>query len=229
MNIKDELLKAYCKRIPYFQHIQDSCKNEKIAGALLMSPNENYAKQALPFLVVGQETNGWDIFADAVSKEECKRMMSIYEKFNVGEKRYTKPFWSVIRKIETLLGNDPCSCAWTNLSKYDQDCKRPDAEHRKIFSIVDNLLIDEIKILKPKICIFFTSHYLDYRLENVFEQIEFIRSDGFDINTFCQLKHPNLPVLTFRTYLPLYLRKNGIEGPVIDYIRKQTKTINKYD
>jgi len=223
MSIKDELLKAYCSRISDFQQIKNVCKGESIAGAFLMSPNENYAKQPVPFLAVGQETYGWEIFSDVVSEEECEEMMSVYENFNVGEKYYTSPFWNVIRKIESALGNDSCSCAWTNISKYDQNGGRPDTEHEKLFSSVDNLLIDEITIIKPKVCLFFTSHNFDYRLENIFENIEFINVNGFDINTLCQLKHQKLPILTFRTYHPRYLRMCGIEESVIDFIRQQTK------
>lgn len=223
MSIKEELLKAYCIRISDFQHIQDVCKNDNIAGAFLMSPNENYAKQPFPFFAVGQETYGWEIFSDVVTEEECEGMMSAYEDFNVGEKYYASPFWNVIRKIETALGNESSSCAWTNISKYDQNGGRPDAEHEKLFSIVDNLIIDEMKIIKPKVCLFFTSHNFDYRLENIFEDIEFVEVDDFDINTLCQLKHPNLPILTFRTYHPRYLRMSGIEESVIDFIREQTK------
>ena len=206
-----------------FQHIQDICKDDNISGAFLMSPNENYAKQPFPFLAVGQETYGWDVFSEVVTEEECKEMLSFYEDFNTGKGYYATPFWNVIRKIETALGNEPYSCAWTNISKYDQDGGKPDAEHEKLFSIVDNLLIDEIKIIKPKVCIFFTGHSFDYRLEKIFEQIEFIKVDGFDIDRFCQLKHPDLPILTFRTYHPKYLRMSGMEESVIDFIHEQTK------
>jgi len=223
MNIKDELLKTYCKRISDFQHIQDVCKGENIAGAFLMSPSENYAKQPFPLLAIGQETYGWEVFSEVVTEEECAGMMSAYEDFNVGEKYYASPFWNVIRKIETALGNEFCSCAWTNISKYDQEAGRPDAEHEKLFSTVDNLLIDEIKITKPKVCVLFTSHSFDYRLENIFKQIEFVEVGGFDINTLCQLKHPDLPTLTFRTYHPRYLRMSGIEESVIEFISEQTK------
>jgi hypothetical protein len=223
MNIKEDLLNVYCSRISDFQHIQDVCNGVEIAGALLMSPRENYAKQSFPFFIIGQETNGWGIFSDVVTEEECVGMMSVYENFNVGENYYATPFWNVTRKIETALGNEPYSCAWTNISKYDQNGGRPDAEHEKIFSIVDNLLIDEIRITNPKVCLFFTSHSFDYRLENIFEQIEFVEVGGFDMNILCQLKHPILPTLTFRTYHPKHLRLRGIEESVIEFISEQTK------
>ncbi|MDR1339353.1 MAG: hypothetical protein LBK58_04800 [Prevotellaceae bacterium] len=218
MSIKDELLKVYCGRMSDFRHIQDVFKDGNISGPLLMSPGEKYAKQTVPFLAVGQQTNGWD------SSGECDNMMSEYEIFNVGENGYSRyPFWNMVRKIEKTLGNEPCSCAWTNISKYDQDCRRPDKAHEEIFSVVDNLLVDEIRITKPEVCIFFISHNFDYRLQNIFEQLEFIKTDGFDMEMLCQLKHPSLPDLTFRTYQPQYLRMRGIEESVINFIGRQVK------
>ena len=222
MNIKEELLNVFCTRMSDFQHILNTCKESNISGPFLMSPNEKYAKQPYPFLAIGQETNGWGMCADIVSEEECKKMMSVYEDFNVGEKYYSSPFWNMIRKIETALGNESYSCAFTNISKFDYNCGRPDSEHEKIFSILDDLLIDEINIIKPKICLFFTSYQFDYRLENIFKQVEFMETVGFDKNTLCLLKHPNLPTLSFRTYHPGYLRRSGKEDSIVDFIRSQT-------
>jgi len=221
MNIKEELLKVYCDRIADFQHIQDACKESNISGPLLISPNEKYAKQPFPFLAVGQETNGWRTFTDIVSEEECKKMMSEYEDFNVCEKSYPSPFWNFIRKIEKALGNESCSCAFSNISKYDYENGRPDAIHEKIFSVVDSLLLEEINIVKPKICLFFTSYQFDYRLKNIFEQIEFIETGAFDIYKLCRLKHPNLPALSFRTYHPGFLQRCGMKESVINFIRSQ--------
>jgi hypothetical protein len=222
MNIKDELLELYCRKISDFQYIQDNCKDDNISGPLLMSPSENYAKQIFPFFAIGQETNGWNVFSDVISKEELKKLIYIYEDFNVG-KHHHSAFWNTIREIETALGNESCSCAWTNISKYDQNNVRPDADHEKLFSIVDNLLIDELKIIKPKICIFFISYQFDYRLKNIFKSLEFIKTDEFDMNTLCQLKHPDLPVLTFRTYHPHYLLRKKIKDSIINFISKQIK------
>jgi hypothetical protein len=188
-----------------------------------MSPSENYAKQPFPLLIIGQETKGWHSFSTDASEAGCVELMADYESFNVGEKYNPSPFWNMTRKIEEALGNKPCSCAWTNISKYDQNDGRPGAESEKLFSAVDSLLIDEIRITAPKICLFFTSYKFDYRLKNIFEQIEFIETgDGFEVKELCRLKHPNLPTLSFRTYHPQYLRRSGKEEAVIDFIRKQT-------
>jgi hypothetical protein len=147
-----------------------------------------------------------------------------YEDFNVGDGKYSRTtFWNVTRKIEARLGHEHCSCAWTNISKYDQDGKKPDAEHEKIFSPVDNLLIDEIEIAKLKICIFFTGHSLDYRIKSIFSEMEFLAVNDFEPHVLSRLKHPALPTLTFRTYHPRYLRTKGLEESVIEFIGKQAE------
>ena len=223
MSIKKELLKTYVNRIADFQHIHELCPDGK-HGPLFMSPAEMYATQPYPFLVVGKETYGWEKLNYPVTQEDCSKMMEAYENFNVGIDYYGSPFWNVTRKIEKVLGNEPYSCAWTNISKYDQNGGHPDAEHEKIFSIVDDILADEIQIIKPKICIFCTSHYFDYRIENIFKTVEFLPVDGFAPYILCQLRHKQLPVLTFRTYHPNYLRRSGIEEQFIEFINSKKIT-----
>jgi hypothetical protein len=144
--IKNKLLKLYVKNIPPFQDIHDLTKNDNVHGPLLMSPGETYLQQPYPFLAIGRETKGWEKLHSPVSKKECVWMMDCYEGFNVGGNYQYKgsPFWSMIRKIETAVGGKPCSCAWTNISKYDRNKKTPDAAYEEIFSSVDNLLYDEI-------------------------------------------------------------------------------------
>jgi hypothetical protein len=219
--MKDELLNVYNERLPDLLHIQETFKDDDISAALLMSPNEKYAKQPVRLMIVGQETYGWG----AEDPEKCEYMMAMYEDFDLARIHpYKKaPFWSMTRKLEAALGNDHYSCAWTNISKYDQACGRPDKAHEAVFSTVDNLLVDEIRIVKPKVCVFFISYLFDYRLKNIFNEIEFIKVDGFEEKVLCQVKHPNLPELTFRTYHPRYLRMNYLEEPVIEFIAGQAK------
>jgi hypothetical protein len=224
MNLKEELLKAYLNRMSDFERIHETFRDEDegINGPLLMSPGEKYLQQPNPLFIIGQETNEWVRFTN-VNQEEYEKLMLCYENFNVGSGgRYSRaPFWNVTRKIEATLGNERCSCAWTNISKYDQKCKRPDAEHVKVFSLVDNLLIDEIAITKPKICIFFTGRHFDWRIANIFPQVEFLPVSEFEPHVLSQLKHPSLPVLTFRTYHPRYLKTSGLENGFIEFIGKQ--------
>jgi len=196
MNLKKELFNTYVNRITDFQRIHELCQ-ASICGPLLMSPNERYALQSNPLLIIGRETNGWGTFNSPITQEEFRKMIDVYEEFYVGKNYYSSPFWNVTRKIESALGNEPLSCAWTNISKYDQDCTTPDANHEKILSAVDDFLIDEIKIIKPKVCIFLTGPYFDYRINNIFKAVEFLPVHGFNLRQLCQLKHEQLGTMFY--------------------------------
>jgi len=82
----------------------------------------------------------------------------------------------------------------------------------------DNILVAEIKILAPKVCIFFTGYHFDGRIKNIFPEIEFTEVEGFTKNQLSHLKHPNLPAMSFRTYHPNYLRRSGLEKGFIEFI-----------
>lgn len=211
--MKKELLNLYLKRKESFKKIRSAFPNDDIAGPLLMSPGENFITQPNPLLIIGQETNGWGYDVD-----DLKKQMEVYEEFNLGEYYYASPFWNVTRKVEQALGNQNYSCAWTNISKFDLDGGRAYGQYEEIIATVDNILIDEIAILQPKICVFFTGPSLDYRIKNIFKNIEFKSVEGFEERQLSQLKHEFLPELTFRTYHPNYLRRSGQEQSFINFI-----------
>jgi hypothetical protein len=80
------------------------------------------------------------------------------------------------------------------------------------------LLLDEIKILKPDVVIFFTSHHFDNRIKNIFDKIEFTSSVGLSEKQCSQLIHKSLLKLSFRTYHPNYLRRSDLESKFIDLL-----------
>lgn len=211
--MKNRLFELYSSKQEEFDTIKVSIKNAKAFGPFLMSPNDKYQKQTNKLLVIGQETKGWENFND------LKKQMSVYEGFNLGIKYYSSPFWNVMRKLERGLKNAEYSSAWTNISKFDVDRKRPVGEHEKIISKIDYLLRDEIEILKPDMCMFFTSHTFDFRLKKIFPGIEFVRVPNFDKKVICRLKHQNLPENTFRTYHPRYLRTSKNEEKFVQFIK----------
>jgi len=91
MNFKTELLKTYVDRIADFQRIHELCPDDK-HGPLFMSPNEKYALQPNPLLIIGQETYGWEELNYPATQEDCSKMMEAYENFNVGINYYGSPF-----------------------------------------------------------------------------------------------------------------------------------------
>ena len=202
VEVKKKLVNLYENKIDDFELIYDKYEHQDINGPLLMSPSSAYLSSKTRFLVVGKETAGWEQFNIGINE-----LLSCYERFNVGESYNKKgsPLWYLVRFTEEQLGNSNYSCMWTNLSKYDQNRKEPDVEHREDFSKLDNFLKDEIDILKPEFCLFFTGHKFDNRLGNIFTDLQFIAVEGFDPNVLVQLKSPDLPSLCYRTSHPKWI------------------------
>jgi hypothetical protein len=213
LNMKNTLFELYSRRANEFEEIKTKVINGKAYGPFLMSPNLEYSNQNNKLLIIGQETKGWENYKDIT------KQMGVYEGFNLGINYYSSPFWNVMRKVERALKNKEYSSAWTNISKFDVDRKRPTGENEQIISKLDNLLIEELEITKPKICIFFTSHTFDYRIKRIFSEIEFVSVPGFEKKALCKLKHKDLPNETYRTYHPRYLRTGKMETKFIEFIK----------
>jgi hypothetical protein len=213
----DELITLYKSKQQEFQKLIDQFPEDDLAGPLLMSPSKKYFGQKTPLMVVGQETNGWTYDIDDIEKQ-----MKTYEDFNLGINYTSSPFWNITRKLESALGNEAYSCGWTNISKFDLDSGRAFGEYEEAISQFDSILISEMKILKPKFCMFFTGPSFDSRIIKLFPGVEFIELPNWPSRQFCQLKHPDLPEFTFRSYHPKSLRLRDLENGFIDYIKGLT-------
>ncbi len=211
--MKKKLFELYSSKQEEFQKIKETITDAKVNGPFLMSPNDKYQKQNNKLLVIGQETKGWENF------EDLQKQMFIYEDFNLGVDYYSSPFWNVMRKIEKGLKNEEYSSAWTNISKFDVNRKRAVGSHELIISELDYLLKEEIKIITPDTCMFFTSHTFDNRLKKIFEGLEFIEVPTFDRKVLCKLKHNELPENSYRTYHPKFLRISKNEENFIKFIK----------
>jgi hypothetical protein len=217
--MKQELFKLYQNHRSNFKNVRDLFPADDLRGPCLISPSSKYANHTNRLLIIGQETKGWECEIDDIEKQ-----MKVYEDFNLGEKYYSSPYYNVTRKVEDKLGNERYSNAQTNINKFDVGGKHPNGKHEIAIATLDKILIDEIKILKPKICIFFTGHAFDNRLNKIFPGLEFNEVAEFNKMEFCQLKHPLLPELSFRAYHPGYLRRRGKEKKFLDFMGKVMTT-----
>jgi hypothetical protein len=211
--MENELLAIYESRKKEFNDIVEKFPEAKMGGPFLMSPNDKYKNQKNPLLIIGRETHGWTSERGNLTKQ-----MEKYIEFNLGIKYRPSPFWNVTRKVEKVIQNEPFSCAWTNFSKFDFYAGSSYGKYEVAISHVDNLLIDEIRVIKPKVCLFFTGPSFDQRIKKVFNKIEFSEIEGWRVRQLCQLNHPSLPMMTFRTYHPRSLRMQKLENRFINFI-----------
>lgn len=214
--MKNKLFELYKNRQHDFKKVFNTFPKDDLAGPFLMSPNSDYYASKHRLLIIGQETNGWSKHID-----DLENQMETYEDFNVGIEYYASPFWSITRKVEAALDNKPHSCAWTNLNKFDLESGRPNGVYATAISELDDILLSEIKIIKPNFCLFYTGPSFDDRLKTIFKGIEFIEIPKFTLSQFCKLKHPDLPKNSYRSHHPKSLRIRHIENDFIDYIAKQ--------
>lgn len=212
--MNNELKNMYEKNVSRFISIRNQFIDDDLPGPFLMSPNELYFKQKNRLMIIGQQTYGW-----SYKENDVEYQMKHYEEFNVGETYHPSPFWNITRKVENAIGNDNYSCAWTNLNKFDLEEGKPYGKYETAIAQLDNILLEEISILKPNICIFFTGPSFDFRLSALFKDVKFNETEGWPTRQLCQLSHPSLPEKSFRTFHPKYLRIKYIEDDFIDFMK----------
>ena len=186
---------------------------EDLQGPLLLDPRA-YLNQQTKLLVVGQETGGW---LDDYHNVDAQ--LKKYREFNLGEK-WRGPFWNITRKVETALGIDKCSCAWTNLNRFDHNGKPPVGAVLEAMPTLDFLLREEIQILRPEVCILYTNRKYDHRLQALYPGIEFANIPELPSSHFARLTHSALPFNTIRTPHPRTMRAQHWEESFISFVRR---------
>lgn len=207
------LRNLYQKHHEFIFRFADKFPEAGLQGPLFMELSL-YFEQKTKLLIVGQETAGWsDEYHDIDAQLEA------YRKFNLGERRQG-PFWNMTRKIESALGIARCSCAWTNLNRFDQNGKPPSGDILNAISSLDFLLKEEIKIIEPDICVLYTNKKYDHRLMALYPEVEFSNIPGLPNAHFNILAHAELPDKTIRTPHPKTMRIMGWEESFINFIRQ---------
>ena len=220
--IKEQLKSLYANNLKQMIEVKEKVRekyaDKELDGPFLISPNKNYIHSKKKLFIIGQQTYGWECY------EDIDAQMKEYEEFNLAEKspkHRNSPFWDMFHKIERLLLNCEYCAAWGNMNRYDFDGDKPSGEIEKEISKLDYLLREEIKILNPDICIFFTSHYFDERIKNIFPGAVFKDIPGWDLKELCKIEHPELPRLCFRTYHPNYLRRAQLEDKFLTTLKQE--------
>ncbi|MEP6737968.1 MAG: hypothetical protein ABJA70_20750, partial [Chryseolinea sp.] len=202
----ENLRRLYLSVQPSFKKLIEDYPNAILNGPLLMSPNTLYERQKYKLLVVGREADGWDREVNHLDKQ-----MDTYRRFNVGQYHDPSPFWTLTRKVESSLGNELYSCAWTTISKFDGNVSGRPNDHEKAVKAFDQLLFKEVDIINPEICLFFTGPAFDDRIAEIFKGVKFNEVGIWRLRQFCRLSHPSLPAHSYRIYHPNYLTRSGLE------------------
>jgi len=194
--------------------VRKAFMNEDLEGPLLMELNEYY-QQPIKLFIVGQETYGW-----CCEYEDHDVLLKTYRDFNMGENYHSSPFWNITRKIENIIGIPNYSCAWSNLNRYDHKGGEPHGTILEKIRTLDYLIKEEISIIKPDVCIFFTNKKYDSRIKQLFPSLQMDAIEKLPFDHFVRLHHVFLPSYTFRTPHPKTIRLQKWEDMFIDAMKR---------
>ena len=216
-----KLTELYTKQHGHLIATREQFGDLHLEGPLLMDLGR-YWRQPIKLFIIGQETNGWNCDYDDISS-----LQKTYRDFNMGERYYSSPFWNITRKLERLIGIEAYSCAWSNLNRYDYNGGAPTPEIAAKLSVLDYLVREEVQIVKPDICMFYTNRKYDKRLRAQYEGLIFEEVPGLPFNHFCKLVHGNLPSQTYRTPHPKTIRLQSWEKAFISVMERELPKINE--
>ncbi|CAI1685489.1 TPA: hypothetical protein ACQ29W_001828 [Klebsiella pneumoniae] len=210
--MNNRLNQLYIKNNDIINEYRKKHSDKNLHGPLLLNIS-NYSSQKIKLMVVGQETFGWNKSLSIVEQR------TTYQEFNFGSSYYSSPFWNVIRKLERSLNIEPYAISWSNLNRFDVDCGSPDrTELAQDIASLDYLVKEEISILKPDVCIFFTNHKYDKRLRDLYQDLVFDNVHRLPKKHFSKLNHPDLPKYTLRAPHPRTIRTQRWEDDFITVV-----------
>lgn len=215
--MNNRLNQLYIKNNDIINEYRKKHSDKNLHGPLLLNIS-NYSSQKIKLMVVGQETFGWNKSLSIVEQR------TTYQEFNFGSSYYSSPFWNVIRKLERSLNIEPYAISWSNLNRFDVDCGSPDrTELAQDIASLDYLVKEEISILKPDVCIFFTNHKYDKRLRDLYQDLVFDNVHRLPKKHFSKLNHPDLPKYTLRAPHPRTIRTQRWEDDFITVVSQFKK------
>ncbi len=218
----NESLAAFYERIAR-EFLAVSAIPEEYAGPFLVSCPKGYTKLSAKWVYVGQETFGWDRLS---SVNDVQELMTCHAKFNLAENYHGRasPFWAFAHELDRKLNPDGPrrSFLWSNIARIG----KADAAGRVADELLDfwkrkKLLATEIGLASPMLVMFVTGPHYDDLLAAEFDDIEISKLSVEE--PVSQLCHPDLPVLSFRSYHPKFLRLRGTWQRVMDFVVQRTR------
>lgn len=217
----EEIFEPYIKENP----------NANISYPFLTGVMEQYIDSDKRIMIIGQETNGWNIYKPDWTIQDSRQwtidylcyQLKYYTNADLKEKfgrRNSSPFWSFFKAFSNK-GIVPC---WNNVDKAQRNISGKTASLTEEIEIALNqklpytnktLLQKEIEILKPNAIVFITGPSYRVTMEKALNLKENSLS-GYEptySNGCMNISNPvNLEAPTFWTYHPRHIasRKNAL-------------------
>jgi len=218
--IINEQLKIIYKSYLEILKVQSAQNPEQFSYPLFMKVFPDYENVQRKILFVGKETYGWIDTMKNVSILTVEFLMDSYEEFEFAKDYHSRnsPFWRFVKMFyQSINGNQlPNGFLWTNFSKCDTNGTTPSFENQKLNEIGFNLIIDEIKTVKPNIILFLTGWTFEQHFQRVFKGLNYITIEK---DFIYQCKHPLLPDKTFMTMHPNGLNFRNKFTSTLDIIK----------
>lgn len=207
----------------YWPNLQNALKDvdairKKISYPLLVHVFPEYEQSDTKVFIIGQQTYGWGfdqkkaLFWGTSEWEDCpeyliERIIGIYKGFQLGEKYFKTPFWSLSHRLYNSINPNSSKNGflWSNIVRLDQSQNRPEEHIEELVCDAFPVLPYEIKITKPDVVVFFTGPYYDQRLIRTFEDAIFESINGYAAKTLARIIHKDLPYHSYRTHHPKYI------------------------
>lgn len=189
-----------------------------LIGPDLIWLDDEYLNSNPRIVIVGKEQRGWDYtYPEFISDWDISDAIAAYREFDFGVNYYASPFWQFFHAVRLSAfpdeGEARRKILWTNLIKFvaaDESSIlwKPYAE--AAIQLQRDILITELTIARPNICLFVTGPNYDFMLQRYFEGVLFEPLE-LPVRQFARLSHPNLPQHSYRIYHPNYLNRDRKE------------------
>ena len=217
-----------------YQEVLDKLKSSNLGNSFCTTPSnllcisapKEYFEADMKVMFFGQETNDWHgDFSPEVSVE--KLLFDYNHFFDTGRCfSYGGQFWNGISKLkselETKSKDDGKSVGllWNNIVKIGRSGEKglPSQDVMEWQSPAFELIKSEIKFYSPDIIIFFTGPDYDHFIEEIFEDVSFVKINDRTKRQFAKVVAKDLPARTLRTYHPNFLWRNNFYSYLDDIL-----------
>ncbi|MEI6314462.1 MAG: hypothetical protein WCO89_06295 [Syntrophus sp. (in: bacteria)] len=198
-----------------------------LVGPDLIWVDDEYLKTQPRIAIIGQQVLGWDYtYPEFINNWEVVDAIDEYRKFDYGVRYYSTPFWRFFHQVRTLQHGPNAgqrTVLWTNLVKFvsaDENSILGKPYREAALALQDDVLITELRLTTPDICIFLTGPEYDSIIDRYYPGIKYHALNA-PVRAFAKLEHPDLPKHSYRCYHPKYLSIGGYWESTINTLSKE--------